>query len=236
MPLTVNEVRVAMPAAVRSSVDQDFTDKINAAGADPEEARLIREGFVTYTDVLLEGRYKLEDYLNAVTYVSFKMMGHTNREAWEKTFPDRYQALLIKGTTDKTISAHVHGFSKGKLVNSILERTLIPTWVLNQDIYQQAINEQANLMRFANSELVRTQAANSILTHLKPPEVKKLQVAMDVKESAGLSDLRNLLTDLASKQIHAIENGVPTQEIAHQPLIEDAELVEEELGEAIKYE
>lgn len=51
-----------------------------------------------------------------------------------------------------------------------------------QHIYQKAINVQADLMSNANSEMVRMQAANSILTHLaKPKEVGPL-INLDLRE------------------------------------------------------
>ena len=60
-------------------------------------------------------------------------------------------------------------YNKNKLVNLILEQSMIPSWVLNQDMYQKALNVQCELMLTANSEKV-SDAANSILTHLKPPQ------------------------------------------------------------------
>ena len=230
--LSIQQVKSAMPPALKSSVTDDLVDTINDASEDPEALDIIRENFITYSNVLEEGKFKLQDYLKACKYVSYKMMGYNNREAYQRTSPEKYQELVARGASDKTINAFVHGYSRGKLVNEVLKRTLIPSWVLNQDVYQEAINEQASLMRGAKSELVRMQAANSILTHLKQPEVQQVDVNIGVKETAGLVDLRNMLSDLAEKQIEAIENGVPTRDITHQSIIDvtptdDAEIVPE---------
>lgn len=223
--LTREELEQSLPPNLRSAATQQFADKINQISSDPVVAEQIRENFISYTSVLKDGRFKTEEYLNAVAYVSYKLMGCTNQEAYQKTFPQRYAALVAKGTLSKDIAAYVTAYHKGKLVNMIMEQTMTPFWVLNQDAYQKAINTQVDLMMNANSEKVRSDAANSILTHLKPPEKKEINLNVGVQESAGLAELKNALTDLASKQIDAIQSGTSTKQIAALPLV-DAEYVE----------
>jgi hypothetical protein len=181
----------------------------------------VRHNFISYTSVLKEGKFKTEDYLNAVVYVSYKLMGLTNKDAYAKTFDTRYQALVAAGKSEKDISAYVSMYHKNKLVNLILEQCLVPVHILNQDIYQKAINHQAYLMTSARSEKVQSDAANSLLTHLaKPKEVSgKLDISVN-DHNSGMNELKDLLTTLAKRQQEAIEQGVDTREIAAQPLIE----------------
>ena len=214
--LTVDTVVRALPPTLRGSVDQVLVDKINNIVTDPLIAEQVRENFISYTSVLQDGRFKTEDYLHAVTYVSFKLMGMSNKDAYFRTFPARYQALVAKGTSDKDISAYVAAYAKGKLVNLIMEQSLVPTWVLNQDIYQKAINTQAHLMVNANSEMVRTQAANSILTHLAKPKEAGPLINFDMRENSGMNELRDMLKKVAEKQIEAINSGAATKDIAGQ--------------------
>lgn len=228
--LTISDVQGAVPPKLRGSITQEMVDTVNQITTDPEAARTIRENIVSYTSILADGKFKLEDYLNAVAFVSFKVMGYTNRESYSRTFPARYSGLVARGASDKDISAYVSSYSKNKLVNLILEQTLIPTWVLNQDAYQKAINVQVDLMLNANSEKVRSDAANSILTHLKQPEKKEVQINLGIAENSGLNELRDTLTKLAEQQQTLISGGKTTREIAHQPLIRtgiiDAEAVD----------
>ena len=214
--LTVDTVVRSLPPTLRGSVDQAFVDKINNIVTDPVIAEQVRENFISYTSVLQDGRFKTEDYLHAVTYVSFKLMGMSNKDAYFRTFPARHQALVAKGTSEKDISAYVAAYSKGKLVNLIMEQSLVPTWVLNQDIYQKAINTQAHLMVNANSEMVRTQAANSILTHLAKPKEAGPLINFDMRENSGMNELRDMLKKVAEKQIEAINSGAATKDIAGQ--------------------
>jgi hypothetical protein len=135
-------------------------------------------------------------------------MGASNIDAFVKTFPDRYQSYLANGTSSKDIASYVTAYNKNKLVNLILEQSLIPSWILNQDLYQKAINVQAELMMSANSEKVRSDAANSLLTHLKPPEVQKVELDIGIKKDGVMDDLKNVLTELALKQQQYIAAGI----------------------------
>ena len=220
MTLTVDQVAKALPANLKGLATQNLADQINNAVSDPVVAEQIRNNFISYTGVLQEGRFKTEDYLNAVIYVSHKLMGMSNQDAYFKTFPQRHAALVAKGTSNKDIAAYVAAYNRGKLVNLILEQTLVPTWVLNQDIYQKAINTQAELMMHANSEMVRTTAANSILTHLAKPKEAGPLINLDMRETSGMEELKGMLTTLAQKQKELIESGATTKSIAEQNIIE----------------
>lgn len=217
--LTKDELKEALPSHLRSAVSDALVQKVNTLAADPEEARVVRDNMVSYTSVLAEGRFKVEDYVNAVVYVSHKLLGNSNQAAWKKTFPQRYQTLVARKATEKDISAYVAAFNKNKLVNLIMEQSLIPTWVLNADIYQKAINTQFDLMTDDKiSPKVRTEAANSLLTHLKRPETKKVELEIGARENSGMDELRGLMAQLAERQQALIAQGANTREIAHQSL------------------
>lgn len=111
-------------------------------------------------------------------------------------------------------------YAKGKLVTAILEQAAIPTWLLNADHFQSAINVQVDLMNNAKSEMVKFQAANSLLTHLKRPETKDVNINIGVKDDDGLQALNAMMLDLAERQKALIESGASTREIAHQKLID----------------
>lgn len=218
--LTKEEVEKALPANLKSAATQQLTDKVNQVVSDPLVAEQVRENFISYTHILQEGRFKTEDYLNAVVYVSYKLMGLSNKDAYAKTFPARFQSLVAAGKTEKDISAYVSMYAKNKLVNLILEQSLIPTHVLNQGIYQDAINQLAFLMKNARSEKVQADSAASLLSALQKPKEAAPAIQIDVKENSGMEELKNLLGELAKKQLDAINAGVETREIAAQPLIE----------------
>lgn len=224
--MTVDDLKQALPKGLQHQANQEFADKVNAVAADPETAEIVRNNFLSYSRVLQEGKYKTEDYLNAVTYCTFKIMGLTNKDAYAKTFASRYQSLVLRGASEKDISAYVAAYHKNKLVNTILEQAVIPSWLLNQDAFQKAINHQLHLMQNATSEKVQTDAANSLLTHLKPPETKKVELDVSVKNQGGISDLMATMELLAKQQLAMIQEGGSAKEIGRTPLMIEGEVLE----------
>lgn len=219
--LTVEQVEKALPANLKNAATQAFTDHINNIVSDPLVAEQVRNNFISYTSVLKDGKFKTEDYLHAVTYVSYKLMGETNQDAYFKTFPQRHASLVARGVSSKDISAYVSAYNKGKLVNLILEQTLVPSWVLNQDLHQKAINHLAHLMLNANSEKVQSDSATALLTHLAKPKEAGPLINLDMRQDTGMNELKDLLTSLARKQRDMIQEGsVSTREIAEQNIIE----------------
>ena len=218
--ISTQELVAAMPPALKSQATDSLANMLNNIASDPLVAETMRENFITYSHVLKDGKYKMDSYLSAIKYVSFKMMNLSNAEAYEKTFPQRMAALNAAGTSKKDISSYVAMYHKGKLVQAILEQSLVPVWLLNQETYQRAINVQADLMMNAQSEMVRTTAANSILTHLAKPKEVVAKISLDTTESSGMNELREAMTKLAQQQQDLIRNGVSPKEIAGQRIIE----------------
>lgn len=214
---TIESVKQSVPAHMRSGVTQSLVDNLNNIANDPIMAENIRDNFVSYSAILKEGRFKIEEYLNAVAYVSYKIMGNNNEESYAKTFPARYARLVANNTSKKDIASYVSAYNKGKLVNMILEQSLVPSWVLNQDIHQKAINRLADLMQNAQSEKVQMEAASSLLTHLGKPKEGSFQINIGETENAGMKEMRDLLQQVAANQREAIESGrMKTIDVASQ--------------------
>lgn len=230
--ITPEDLKELLPRGLHGNATQELADKINGAVSDPIVAKEIRENFISYTRILSEGRFKTEDYLNAVVYASHKLMGYSNQDAYQRTFPDRYSALVARGASKKDISAYVAMYHKNKLVNMLLEQAMVPVWVLNQDAFQKAINTQLEIMSDDTaSAKARVDAANSILTHLKPPEVKKFELDIGVRNDGGIAELRETMAELARTQKMAIENGAGAKQIVSRPLnVIDAEVVSDSSG------
>lgn len=219
-PLTVELFQQALPDKVKKSVNQELIDQVNKTLSDPEEFEAYRDNLLSYTRVMADGRFKVQEYINAVRYVSHKLMGATNIEAYTKTFPDKYTRFVAQGVQAKDIASYVTAYNKSKLVNLIFEQTLIPSYVLNQDLYQKALNVQAELMVSARSEKVRADAANSLLTHLKMPEKTKVELDLNIKEDSSIGALRAATMELARAQRLAVESGsASAQEIAHSRVV-----------------
>lgn len=225
--LTIDQFKQALPDKVKKSINQELIDQINTTLSDPEMFESYRENLLSYTKVMADGRFKVDSYVQAVKYVSHKLMGCTNIEAYTKTFPDKYARFVAQGVQAKDIASYVTAYNKSKLVNLIFEQTLIPSYVLNQDLYQKALNVQADLMVNSGSDKVRCDAANSLLTHLKMPETQKVELEIGVKEDSSISQLRQATLELARQQRLALEAGaMNAQEVAHARIVIDVDAQE----------
>lgn len=231
MSISKELVIKAVPPNLKNAVSDDLVDRLNAITSDQILAEEVRNNFISYASVLREGKFKLEDYLNAVTYVSHRLNGDTQHDAYFKTFPSRYQNLMALGKTPKEISNYVAMFNKGKLVQKIQEQTLTPAWVMNQDMFQAALNTNYQIMMDDDvSPKVRVEAANSLLTHLQKPKEVTPAVNIDLRESSGLSELKKALGQLATQQQQLIEQGGSTRDVAAQRIIDVSAQEIEDVG------
>ena len=221
VPITKELVARALPGNLKSAATDQLADMLNQISADPLIAEQIRDNFLSYTSVLKDGKFKVEDYLNAVAYCSYKLMGDSNQDAYFKTFPQRYANLVAAGRTPKEISSYVAAYAKGQLVNKIMEQTLVPSWVLNQHMYQAALNTQFKIMTDEDvSPKVRSDAADSLLTHLAKPKEAGPLINIDMGETSGMNELKDALSRMAQQQQTLINAGVSTKEIAAQDIVD----------------
>lgn len=220
--LTEEQFRQALPPALRKSVGTEVMDKVNELLADPDMAEVYRENLLSYQQVLLTGKFKITSYVSAIKYVSQKLMNKTNLAAYAATFPEKMADWSARGVSSKDVSSYVHAYSKSKLVTTLLEQTMIPTYLLNQDLFQEALNRQAYLMHNAKSEKVQSDAANSIMTQLKRPDTQKIELDVGVKEDSAVAALRDMTHAYVKAQREALQAGsINAEEAAHEKLVFD---------------
>lgn len=219
--LSLDQLKAVMPTRQKQNVTQGLVDTLNQLMEEPEYREHFRENILSYADVLQDPNTTMEGYIRAVKYVSYKLMGYTNQESWIKTFPERYKRLCDEQKPEAYLRSLVCAYNKGQVVNKILEQTLVPTWVLNADLFQKALNTQAVLMNSAKSEKVRAEAANSLLSHLKRPEAAKLELDVTMKQDESVAKLTKAMGELAEKQREAIASGLMSaQQVAEAMIIE----------------
>lgn len=219
-PLTLDQFKSALPESLRKTVSQQLIDQVNKTLSEPEMYEQYRDNLLSYGKVMKDGRWTVQEYLSAVKYVSHKLMGATNIEAYSKTFPEKIVRFTAQNVQSKDIASYVTAYNKSKLVNQLMEQTMIPVHVLNQDLHQKAINNLADLMMNAGSEKVRVEASIGLIAATKTPEIKKVELDIGVKEDSSIAQLRAATMDLARQQKELMTAGVVTaQEIAHQRVV-----------------
>lgn len=230
--LEISTIKALLPKGTRTMVTEDLVEKLAKLDEDPLLVGSLKENFLTYIGVMKSGKYKLDDYLYAVKFVSHKLLGDSDIDAYAKTFPERYERLVREGISREDIGPYVAAYKKNKLVIQIMEQTLVPSHVLNAPLYQEALNVQYNLMMNAKSEMVRMKAAESVLEHTKQPEASRLDIKIGLdNESKDRQDkLYAQMAEIAKNQQEMLKNGARLEDI--QKLnIRTAEVIDADVDE-----
>lgn len=220
MSLSLEVVKKLVPRGQRTLITQEFIDKIENCMGDSLIADQFKDNFVSYLNILGDSKYKMEDYISAVKYVSFKLLGYTNIDAYAATFPDRYQRLKLMD--QKQIDAYVSMYNKGKLVVQMYEQSLVPSYVLNAPMYQDALNTLAEMIIDPSVKgMAKVKACEAILQHTKQPEIIKTELTIGTSNNDSLNDLREVTEKLAETYRAALVGGqVSLKEIAESKLID----------------
>ena len=218
--LALESVRKLVPKNQRTLITQEFLDKLEASVSDSLVAEQFKENFVTYLNVLSKGKYKMEDYINAVKYVSFKLLGYSNIDAYIATFPERYERLKAEGQTQ--IEAFVSMYNKNKLVMQIYEQTIVPSYVLNAPMHQQALNTLASMIADDDVRgMTKVKACEAILQYTKQPDVVKGELTIGIEQSDTINDLREITENLADTYKMMLEKkGMRLKDVAEANIID----------------
>lgn len=210
MKLSKEDIVYALPEQMKRTVTDAVIVSINNAIEDHESMEIFKSNFVTYSSVLTKGKYSVTEYIDAVKFCSYVLMGMTNLDAYKLTFPNRMKKHKEAGKTRESINALVSGYKTTKLVTSIMTQAQIPLYVLNQGAAQKAINAQLRIISESKNDLAVVKAADSLLNHLAPPVETKVTLDIAPATTNDLDTLRDETRRLAQQQRQLIEQGLYT--------------------------
>lgn len=228
--LTMDQLKHCIPKGVNVTINQALVDKVNDIITNDEYAIEFRQNLMTYTSVLSNSKYKIQDYINAVKFVTCKLLGDKNELAYAKTFPDRYDKLIKAGKSAKDISAYTSGYAANQIVVQITEQTMMPLHIVNADLRQQAINVLAETMLdVRTSAKVKVEAADRLLSHLALPRDNKIEINLGQKQGSIIRELTVATALLAEQQRTMLQAGVHTlKDVAESKLAIEGEYDEVE--------
>ena len=218
--LELEPIKRLVPKGQRTLITQEFLNKVEASVNDSAIAEQFKENFITYLNVLSSGKYKMEDYINAVKYVSYKLLNYSNIDAYATTFPERYQRLVDQG--QEQIDAYCSMYNKNKLVMQIYEQTIVPTHVLNAPLHQEALNELAKMIKDPDVRgMTKVKACEAILSHTKAPEIVENRFTIGIEQQETIADLRAITEELADTYRMVVEKGhKKLKEVAEAKIID----------------
>ena len=219
--MEIEAVKRLVPKNQRGMITPEFCEKVEKSVNDPVLAEQIKNNFISYLNVLSTGKFSMDEYLNAVKYVSFKLLNYTNRDAYAATFPDRWERMVKEGVEEKRMDAYVAMYNKSKLVVAIYEQTIVPTYVLNAPLHQEALNVLAKMIKDPSVRgMAKVKACEAILTHTKQPEIVKGELTIGLQENETIAELREVTEQLANTFRASIGKGKTLQDVAEAQIID----------------
>ena len=224
--MEVDTFKKIYPRKVNQETAEQCVQMINDSiqGMDFLMREHYRDTLISVFDILdgSSGKYKFTDYLNAVKFVTYKLSGHTDVRAYAMTFPDRVDRMAQEKVPTSHLYVYASGYAKNKLVVDIQSKLIVPTHILFQDVFHQAVKVQASIMNDDSvAPKVRVEAANSLMTHLKQPEIKKAELQVTTSDSGVIGQLADALSNLSKGHQELLTQGKTTlKDISEATIIE----------------
>jgi len=115
----------------------------------------------------------------------------------------------------RRLSSYVHSYKSGKLVQTIIEQTLVPTYIANAPARQQMINELIDIAINGKSEIARVNAASKVIDITTIPEATKIELNMGLTDEAReiQNSLNDKLSEIALNQQKLFQAGIDLDKI-----------------------
>lgn len=226
----------------RSYIDDEFIDRLNNLGGESKVlSKIYKDNFFSWLKAVSGDdwdcrKYGIEDYVNAVKFVSLRLLGNTILDSYKEVFPDRVMLVEKEYEEDgdssklkERLNWLASAYSKGKLVVKILQLTLVPSYIINAPLYDEALQKLADMIR--NDEvrgMAKVKACEAILEATKQPEVIEQNVNVNVGggmiRNEAMDELREVTEKLATTLKMEMEKGKhKLQEVADIELVKKAE-------------
>ena len=229
--ITLDVLKDIAPKNVRSMITPDLVDKLNSWNDDPKLLGGFKDNILSYMNVMKTGKYRIADYMNAVRFVSYKLIGHSDIDAYAITFPDRYQRLIDDGVSRNDIAPYVSIYRKTQLVVKIFEQSIVPSHVLNAPMHQEALNTLAMIALNGRSEVARVSACTAILANTKPPETAKIELDISIDKGSVIDDYEQAMRAMVKAQKVEILKGGDLKAITNASIKPPKEVIEAELDD-----
>lgn len=225
--LTVEQLKSKFPAK-STTINEDTVKLINDATNDPcfSGEEFIQQ-MVTYQSVMIEGKYSMREYINALKFCSYLELEDNATEAYKKARAndqfviDRKDAPTDSGAY-KELTFQASRVRGSKLVRQILTQSDMPLYLMFQGARYGAVNVLAKEMTEAAYSKDRINAAKALLEHVKPPENVQIELDIGVKENNAVEQLSAQLATLATKEKSYLESGRATlAELGSRTVSED---------------
>lgn len=210
---TVEDIQQRLPAK-KNTITQEVVDLINDASSDPmfNGDEFVRS-MVDYQSAMIQNSASVKEYVNALKFCAYlEAEGDNLTEAYKKARAnDEFVMTRLEaqpGTQDyAALNAAASRYRKNPLVKQILTQSDMPLYLMFQASRYKAVATLAEEMANAPYSKDRINAADKLLTHVKPPENIQIELDVGVKENNAIQDLNAQLAEIAAKQKVHLQSG-----------------------------
>lgn len=182
--------------------ERDLIEKICSEDFNEDE---FIDSLIAFEDIGRTSRNSTEQYIKAVQFTSYVIMGETYTYAYKKTFPDR----AMNASSEEHITSYASIYANGKLVKEIMQRMTLHNAMLFKDKEFKARKELFNIgMDESQTGKSRVEALKVFLDNqYREQKDAGINVNINAGGSSAIDDINQALTQLANKQKDAIEAG-----------------------------
>lgn len=211
--MTVEDLKKRFPAK-KNTINEDTVALINEASNDPSfNGDEFVNTLMDYQNVMSTCSGSMKEYINAVKFCAYLEAEEFNiTEAYKRARAndqfviDRLDAEVGSGPYRELTSA-ASRYNRSPMVRQILTQSDMPLYLMFQGARYKAVSILANEMVSATYSKDRINAADKLLSHVKPPENVQIELDIGVKENSAVQQLNDQLAELAVRQKTHLEAG-----------------------------
>lgn len=210
--ITVEELKQKFPRKA-NTITEDTVNLINEATSDPcFSADDFIEHMVSYQSVMINGKYSMKEYINALKFCSYLEMEDSAVEAYKKARAnDEFVIERMNAPTDskeyRELTHQASRARKSPIVRQILTQTDMPLYLMFQGSRYEAVKVLHQEMTTAAYSKDRISAAKALLEQVKPPENVQVEIGLGPQENNALQQLNEQLAKIAVKHKDGLESG-----------------------------
>ena len=221
--MTLDELKVLMPAKKQKFMNQELVDMINDAENRGDFDGEFEKKVVSYSSVLTQGRYKTSDYIAAVEFCTYYLSGDEQADAYVKTFPSKIKRRVLEGKSPYATGAPSMYYS-GQLVQAIMAQAQMNVRMRHYNKIDIMVETLYDLATGPDStDRIKMESADKVLTHLKEPDQSHVEIEVGIKKDESGMALEKKLIEVAEMQKAAFEKGANLSDLQKIAFVEGEE-------------
>jgi hypothetical protein len=223
--LTKEELQQRFPAKAKTITDETI-ELINAANADPNfNGDEFLQTMYDYENVMYKNKASMKDYITALKFCAYlESEGDNYTEAYKRARANDEFVIARKDADTssdqyKELTFAASRYRKTPMVRDILTQADMPLYLMFQGARYKAVKLLADEMIGAAYSKDRINAADKLLTHVKPPENAKIELDIGIAQDSIIDKYEAMINQLVQTQKQQIADGGNLKDIANVDII-----------------